>query len=373
MVAVTTAGSPMPYLFRVLCLTLAGLLGLTLVPGAAARAAVEPTPGTRLTGADISWPNCPKGLGLPNRRTLGLPMPLPSASFVVVGLTNGPGFVRNPCLAEQVAWVREHERWLGAYAMTTFPRRGEVGLHGSDGPWSAASRRGRLKNTGYAQASYNVASMLEVGLDVPFLWVDVEPYPTFPWSRSTRANRAVLIGAVRAYEDSGFRVGFYSYLNGWRAVVGDWRKPTYPTWYPVGAEPDGYAEARSRCRLPSFSGGPVLLGQWVDGNRDRNVTCARLHGRADRPHPLTALLGTTYGPGDRGPAVATLQRGMHMRPQYVTGRFDARTGRVLLAFQRLRGFAETGVATDLELTALGAGTLRAGRPSRMAEVFTSTP
>jgi hypothetical protein len=62
---------------------------------------------------------------------------------------------------------------------------------------------------------------------------------------------------------------------------------------------------------------------------------------------------------------------MHMRSQYLTGRFDARTQRVLLAFQRIRAFPLTGVATDLELTALGAGTTLPGLPNRMARVFTA--
>ena len=87
-------------------------------------------------------------------------------------------------------------------------------------------------------------------------------------------------------------------------------------------------------------------------------------------HPLTALLGTSIGRGASGPAVSTLQRGMNMRPQYVTGRFDARTERVLLAFQRLRGFPLTGVATDLELSALGAGTTAPGRPNLLHQFFT---
>ena len=342
-------------------------------PVTPAAAAVAPTPGIRLTGADISWPNCPKGMGIPSRRSRGLPMPLDSAAFVIVGLTNGPGFVRNPCLADQVAWVKANQRWLGAYAMTTFPRARERLAYGGQGPWPLDAPRADLKNTGYAQARFNVTSMAEVGLDSPFLWVDVEPYPTHPWSGSWRANRAVITGVVRGYEDAGLRVGFYSYLGGWRAVVGDWRKPAYPTWYPVGAEPDGYAEARSRCRLPSFSGGPVMLGQWVDGSRDRNLTCARLHGRADRPHPLSDLLGRAWQRGDTGAMVATLQRGLNMRAAYVTGRFDARTERVVRAFQRIRGWPQTGIVTDQELIALGAGTWLTGRPSRLPEFFAPHP
>ena len=63
---------------------------------AAALPSVSATPTTApeqpVLGADISWPQCPKGMGIPERRTLGLPMPLPKAAYVVVGLTNGPGF-----------------------------------------------------------------------------------------------------------------------------------------------------------------------------------------------------------------------------------------------------------------------------------------
>ena len=367
----TSEGEPVHHVRRAVVMLLAALLVTPLLWGGPAAAAVPPTPGVRLTGADISWPNCPKGMGIPTRRTLGLPMPLDSAAFVVVGLTNGPGFVRNPCLADQVAWVKARERWLGAYSMTTFPTAGQRRTYGGQGPWPADAPRSVLKNTGYAQALYNVTSMRETGLDVPFVWVDVEPYPTHQWSGSHAANRAVITGVVRGYRDAGYDIGFYSYLNGWRTVVGDWRKPAYPTWYPVGAEPDGQREARSRCRLPSFSGGPVLLGQWVEGSRDRNVTCAALHGRADRPHPLTDLLGRTWQRGDSGDDVRTLQRGLNMRPRYVTGFFGARTELVVRAFQRGRGWAETGVVTDQELTALGAGTVTPGLPNRLPELFTA--
>src|SRR5687768_6976562 len=53
-------------------------------------------------GGDVSWPQCPEGMGIPERPTQGLPMPLPSARFVVLGLTNGPAFTPNPCLDDQV-------------------------------------------------------------------------------------------------------------------------------------------------------------------------------------------------------------------------------------------------------------------------------
>ena len=68
--------------------------------------------------------------------------------------------------------------------------------------------------------------------------------------------------------------------------------------------------------------------------------------------------------------MATLQRGLNMRPSHVTGRFDAQTRRVVLAFQRSRAFPLTGVATDLELRALGAGSTLPGSPNRLARFFT---
>src|SRR4051812_34570233 len=162
-------------------------LGLSLAGPAAA--AVAPTPGVRLTGGDISWPNCPKGMGIPSRRSPGNPMPLASASFVVVGLTNGPGWYPNPCLAAQVGWAKARGAWTSAYSMTTFPTAAQRAAYGSTGPWSPSTRTGRLRNAGYQQALYNVASMTTAGLAVPFVWVDVEPYPTHPWPRNVLANR----------------------------------------------------------------------------------------------------------------------------------------------------------------------------------------
>ena len=68
--------------------------------------------------------------------------------------------------------------------------------------------------------------------------------------------------------------------------------------------------------------------------------------------------------------MATLQRGLNMRPSHVTGRFDAQTRRVVLAFQVSRAFPLTGVVTDLELRALGAGSTLPGTPNQLPRYFT---
>ena len=222
-------------------------------------------------GADISWPNCPKGMGIPSRRSSGEPMPTTAARFVVVGLTNGPGFFPNPCLADQLAWVSSHHRLLGAYAMTTFPRPAQVLRNGGNGPYHGTTARGALRNTGYAQATYNLSTMSSLGMLAPVIWVDVEPYPAAPWTKNHRDNRAVISGAIRAYTESGHQVGIYTYANGWNAVVGGWRRPNLPVWGTIGK---GTAHAaRAACGVGP-SGGPNWLMQWWrNDHRDRDLVC----------------------------------------------------------------------------------------------------
>ena len=58
-------------------------------------------------------------MGIPERPTLGLPEPLPTAQYVVIGLTNGPGFTANPCLADQVDLARSRSLLTSAYAVAS--------------------------------------------------------------------------------------------------------------------------------------------------------------------------------------------------------------------------------------------------------------
>ena len=232
--------------------------------------APEPRSGPVL-GADISWPQCPRGMGIPERPTLGMPMPVPEAEYVVLGLTNGPGFTDNPCLADQVAWVAERGLMASAYAVASLPSAAQVAEHRGGGPYDAATRLGALANTGYQQALANVAGMRRAGLNTPIVWVDVEPVPDFDWGPDPVANSAVVEGAVAAYEDAGYRVGVYSTPALWEAVVGDLALGL-PEWRAAGQT--SREEALSRCGEDwSIQGGPGVMGQWVQDRRDMNVTC----------------------------------------------------------------------------------------------------
>lgn len=244
------------------------------------RAAALPTSSPRkptvaadepVLGGDIGWPQCPTGMGIPERRTLGLPMPLPEAQYVVVGLTNGPGFTQNPCLVAQVDWIRQRHLLASAYAVVSQPDRAAVAEHGRRGPFDGASELGALANTGYQQALANVATMRAAGLSSPIVWMDVEHVPDFEWSGDVEANGAVVQGAARGYDDAGYRVGVYSTPALWRAVVGDLALDL-PEWRAAGQT--SQAEALERCGVDwQIQGGQAVLGQWVQGQRDLDVTC----------------------------------------------------------------------------------------------------
>jgi hypothetical protein len=170
---------------------------------------------TPVLGADISWPQCPRGMGIPQRKTKGMPMPLPAARYVVIGLTNGPGYTPNPCLADQVQWVRSRRLMASAYAVASFPDRRQLAEHRADGPYDGSTRLGALGNAGYQQALYNLTTLRGAGLETPAVWIDVEPVTVWEWSDDKVANAAVVKGAARAYSEAGYRIGVYSTPHLW--------------------------------------------------------------------------------------------------------------------------------------------------------------
>jgi hypothetical protein len=208
------------------------------------------------------------------------------ATFLIVGLTNGPAFVANPCLANQLRWARNHHTRLGAYALASYPSARMVRHHGGSGPYDPGVRFRRLRNTAYAEAEFNLATMRRLDIHVPTMWVDVEPYPLYPWSSSRAANRAVVRALISAYHHAHYRVGIYTNRDGWPQVVGHWRLPRYPAWSTVG--PSSESVARRACRTGP-SGGTAWMAQWWFGHwrhgaEDRDLLCPA----APRGGPVTA-------------------------------------------------------------------------------------
>ena len=229
--------------------------------------AVPPRDGPVL-GADISWPQCPPGMGIEHKETSGQPMPTDEAEYVVVGLTNGPGFHANPCLADQVAWVRQRGLLMAAYSVISWPDE------------AAQAEYGGLQEAGYAQAQFNVASMEAAGLESPLVWLDVEQVPFYEWSADKNANAQVVVGAAQGYLDAGYRVGVYSTPYIWESLVGDLAFGV-PEWRAAGQT--SQAEALDRCGDDwSIQGGEAVLGQWVQDARDKNITCPRIEADLGR-------------------------------------------------------------------------------------------
>ena len=283
----------MPSLSRALTRSLAlaaalAALGSGLVAAPAASAApvsLRGTGSTVVAGGDVSWPQCPLGMGIPSRRSLGLPMPGDRARFVVIGLTNGPAFTPNPCLASQVQWARDRRVPVSAYAVATWPTARQLSRYGATGPYAGTTLRSRLRNVGYAEGRYNLGRLGTVGLTVPHVWIDVEHYSIRPWSSDRRNNRAVVRGVARAYQDAGIATGFYSTSLQWSDIVSrvSWG---LPEWHTAG--PRSRSVALSRCSEASFQGGPVVLAQWWTDSADHDLVCPGGPAAASMPAFFTA-------------------------------------------------------------------------------------
>jgi hypothetical protein len=153
----------------------------------------------------------------------------------------------------------------------TYPTPDQLETYGDKGPYDPGDREGRLRNTGYAQAQLNVASMQQAGLDSPVVWLDVETVRRpAPWSSEPSANRAVVEGSMRAYRDAGLRLGVYSTPYLWRSVVGPARY-RLPEWRTAGRQ--DRTAALARCVGPTVQGGRAVLAQWYDLEADHDTLC----------------------------------------------------------------------------------------------------
>jgi hypothetical protein len=262
-------------------------LALALIaPGAGASAEdTAPTPAPAgqgeivpggIRGADLSWPNCPKGMGVAGRRTQGLPLPRNRAQFWVIGLTNGRAFTANPCLSQHIAAARERGVLTAAYTMLSYPNRAERAAHGASGPFGALTRADRLANVGYAQAAFALDVMEAAALPAPFVWIDVEHRAERPWSRKRPRNRALLQGALRAAQDRGVGSGIYTYAGAWQSIMGRMQVDV-PLWAPGHSRAGSFSARRRQtwqsCSRTGFTGGPLVMTQWVWRNRDHDITC----------------------------------------------------------------------------------------------------
>ena len=160
-----------------------------------------------------------------------------------------------------------------AYAVNSYPDDATLARYGSEGPYDGSTRLGALKNVGYQQAMFNLARCRRPGCSRRSIWLDVEPVPIFEWSADQEANAAVVEGAARGYTDAGFQIGAYSTPVLWETVVGDFTLGGIPEWRAAGADLPGGGAQPVRAGLVASRAATGVIGQWVEDNRDRNITC----------------------------------------------------------------------------------------------------
>ena len=262
---------------RAVPVALACAVALAIPAPAPASAAAMPASA----GRDVSWPQC--GTALPA-----------AASFGVIGVNGGASFTRNPCLAAQLGWAKTLARPPAFYANTGDPgpaytARWPLGQArprwcspqepnslacsfdygwnaGVDAFSAAMDGAQRLHHYDRATAHRRVANV-DWWLDVEILnsWQTLED--AYGPNRAARERDvAALAGQIDALWGQGVgRVGIYSTAYQWDAITGghritrDWFAAN-PAWL---AGFSGSEDAVEGCTYRSFTGGPVLMTQYL--------------------------------------------------------------------------------------------------------------
>lgn len=297
-------------------------------------------------GYDVSWPQCTShGNG-----TRIQSMPAHGARYVILGLTHGLGHTRNPCLPAQLSWAKAHHVPVGAYLVPSYPTARQRAA-AADGPievCDADDTACRLRNDGASQAADALATMRNLALPAPMVWVDVEFRHVQPWTHDRAANREVLQGVFDELSSARIRYGIYTTSYMWSHITGSWRVRV-PNWLPAGS---GKASAAQRTCRTSGTGGTTWLAQYTR-SYDENLTCPSMDATAGHHGSLYRYRNTVLQLGDHGAAVVALQRALGS-PTQVTGQFDDQTLATVVAMQAKNLLPVDGRVDNDDWRALGA-------------------
>jgi len=224
--------------------------------------APEPPVDNRLLdgefGWDISYPQCDG------------PYPEGPATYNIIGINGGRAFKHNKCLADEWRWARERGA-AGVYVNVNFPRSGEELARGATSDRQPDCGPGALACVAYNFGLNGIRDSLAYagsqGVDVPFIWLDVEQLNY--WNPNPALNAVVLRGAIDAVREAGMEVGIYSTPYQFRKIMGD-EQPMVPVW-TAGA--NGAEAVASYCANKGFGGGPAVIVQLLPGQFDPNFAC----------------------------------------------------------------------------------------------------
>jgi hypothetical protein len=231
-------------------------------------------------GYDVSWPQCGKALPV-------------DGDFRIVGVSGGKPYEDNPCLAAQYQWAVASPD-VGFYMNTANPGNGSnvVNWYGQRSPNPNCSRSDEgacAYDYGYnaAKHAFAYAQQATGAAGAHSWWLDVETANS--WSSTPALNTADILGAVAFLRSQGVPVGAYSTGYQWGIITGGAHASDLYVWY-AGAGNAGQAALWCAATDSSFTGGTVVLVQWVQDGIDRDHACAPLPVAAAPPPPSPAGL-----------------------------------------------------------------------------------
>ena len=238
-------------------------------------------------GADISYPEC---------GTKAYPV---AQGFGIVGVNGGRPSDANPCMASELSWALGSSGFdfdfgpsaslyintadpgpgTRAQPVASWPHSGSSAYGACRGGWSTACAY--VYGTQHAAHAFRLVAHVDVlsGRLWPW-WLDVERANS--WARRgaygrNKLNVAAIRGFVDGLRSAGVRaaVGIYSTPADWVAITG-MSVATSRSYFP--SEPDWVGGSTTRRQAvgkchSSFSGGRVLLTQYVAGLFDVDVRC----------------------------------------------------------------------------------------------------
>jgi hypothetical protein len=290
-------------------------------------------------GFDVSWPQC---VG-----RSAYHMPPRSASYVILGLTDGSGHTVNPCLRSQLRWAKRTHTRVGAYLVPSYPSRRQrlVARSGAFGRCHH-SVVCRLHNDGASQASDAIRTMRAAHVHSPMVWVDVEFRSTHPWTHNRHRNAAVLRGVVRGLRRHHVRFGVYTTSYMWHDLVGHYRLHA-PNWLPSGRSRP--RAAKRMCRQTA-TGGRTWLVQYTHA-LDEDLTCPVLNPVPGVHTSMWPYRETTLRLRSTGTAVSMVQG--YLRTVR-SGTYDVPTELAVSFWQTRNGLPVTGAITPVDWRAMGA-------------------
>lgn len=253
-------------------------------------------------GIDISYPQC--GRQIPTDQAFG-----------IVGVNGGKASNFNPCLREQLIWasksspaVPEQDN-IQLYVNTGNP--GQVqNLMDDPSSWPTStsptnpykeipctalreSNQACSWEYGYSKAksavSHFIANIPEGISNDPksyVWWLDVEQANSWqgdsreggPIEEEFENNVAALVGWTQYFKENQIsKVGVYSTSYQWGQITGNLIQGTnlvnLPTWYALGRTSVSTAAGACSHENKRFTGGPILLTQYVSKNLDYNYSC----------------------------------------------------------------------------------------------------